>query len=45
MGEESEPAMREEAEKEASVEHAADIGQAIADAKRNWATEKERLEL
>ena len=35
MGEEAEPAMREEAEEEASDEPANDQGRAIADAKRN----------
>ncbi|XP_073354674.1 uncharacterized protein [Aegilops tauschii subsp. strangulata] len=45
MGEEAEPAMREEAEEEASNEPADDLGRAIADAKRNCASEKERLKL
>ena len=45
MGEEAELAMREEAEEEASDEPADDLGRAIADAKRNCATEKERLKL
>ena len=45
MGEEAEPAMREEAEKEASDEPGDDLGRAIADAKRNCASEKERLKL
>jgi hypothetical protein len=44
-GEEVEPAMQEEAEEEASDEPADDLGQAIADAKRNCASEKERLKL
>jgi hypothetical protein len=45
MGEEAEPAMREEVEEEASDEPADDLGRAIADAKRNCASEKEKLKL
>ena len=45
MGEEAEPAMREEAEEEASDEPADDLGRAIADAKRNCASEKEKKKL
>ena len=45
MGEEAESVMREEAEEEASDEPADDLGRAIANAKRNCATEKERLKL
>ena len=37
--------MREEAEEEASDEPADDLGRAIADAKRNCASEKEKLKL
>ena len=37
--------MREEAEEEASDEPADDLGRSIADAKRNYASEKERLKL
>jgi hypothetical protein len=44
-GEEAELAMREEAEEEASDESADDLGRAIADAKRNCASEKEKLKL
>ena len=40
MGEEAEPAMREEAEEHVSDEPADDLGQAIADGKRKCATEK-----
>ena len=39
MREEAEPAMREEAEEEASDEPADDLGWAIADAKRNCASD------
>ena len=42
MGEENE---EEEAEEEASDEPADDLGRAIADAKRNYESEKERLKL
>ena len=42
MGEEAEPAMREEAEEEASDEPADDLGWAIADAKRNCTSERDR---
>ena len=42
MGEEIEPEMREEAKEEASDEPTHDLGRAIADAKRNCATEKEK---
>ena len=45
MGEEAEPTVQEEAEEEASDESADDLGQAIADAKRKCAKEKERLKL
>src|SRR3989337_3358573 len=45
MGEEDEPAMGEEAEEEASDEPTDDLGRAIADAKRNCASEKEKLKL
>jgi len=45
MGEKVEPAMREEAEEEASDEPADDLGRSIANAKRNCASEKERLKL
>jgi hypothetical protein len=45
MGEEAEPTMWEGAEEEASDEPADDLGQAIADAKRNCASEKEKLKL
>jgi hypothetical protein len=45
MGEEAEPAMREEAEEEASDEPTDDLGRAIADAKRNCASEKEKQKL
>ena len=45
MGEEAEPAMREEAEEEASDEPADDLGRAIADAKRNCASDLERKKL
>ena len=45
MGEEAEPAMREEAEEEASDEPADDLGRAIANAKRNCASEKENKKL
>ena len=45
MGEEAEPAMREEAEEEASNEPADDLGQAIADAKRKCASDLERTKL
>src|SRR6266536_1443684 len=39
------PTMREEAEDEASDEPADDLGRAIADAKRNCASEKEKKKL
>ena len=42
MGEEAEPAMREEAEEEALAEPADDLGRAIADATRSCASEKEK---
>ena len=42
MGEEAEPAMQEEAEEEASDEPADDLGRAIADAKRNCASDLEK---
>ena len=45
MGEEAEPAMQEEAKEEASDDPTDDLGRAIADAKRNRASEKERLKL
>src|SRR3989337_898797 len=45
MGEDVEPVMGEEAEEEASDEPADDLGRAIADAKRNCASEKEKLKL
>src|SRR3989337_513655 len=45
MGEEAEPAMREEAKEEASDEPADDLVRAIADAKRNCASEKEKKKL
>src|SRR3989337_2826605 len=45
MGEEAEPAMREEAEEEASDEPADDLGRVIADAKRNCASDLERKKL
>ena len=45
MGEEAEPAMGEEAKEEASDEPADDLGRAIADAKRNCESEKEKLKL
>ena len=45
MGEEVESVMREEAEEEASDEPANDLGRAIADAKRNCASEKEKKKL
>ncbi|XP_044421992.1 uncharacterized protein, partial [Triticum aestivum] len=45
MGEEAEPAMREEAEEEASDEPADDLGRAIADAKRNCASDLEKKKL
>ena len=45
MREEAEPAMREEAEEEASDEPGDDLGRAIADAKRNCASEKEKKKL
>ena len=45
MEEEAEPTMWEEAEEEASDEPANDLGRAIADTKRNCASEKERLKL
>src|SRR6266536_1069311 len=45
MGEEAEPAMREEDEEEESDEPADDLGRAIADAKRNCASEKEKKKL
>ena len=45
MGEEAEPAMQKEAEEEASDEPDDDLGRAIADAKRNCASEKEKLKL
>ena len=45
MGEEAEPAMRGEAEEEASDEPADDLGQAIADAKRNCTSEKDKKKL
>ena len=44
-GKEVEPAMREEAEEEASDEPADDLGRAIADAKRNCASDLERTKL
>ena len=45
MGEEAELAMREEAEEEASDEPTDDLGRAIADPKRNCASEKEKKKL
>ena len=45
MGEEAEPAMREEAEEEASDEPVDDLGRAIADAKRNCASDLEKKKL
>ena len=45
MGEEGESTMREEAEEEASDEPTDDLGRAIADAKRNCASEKEKKKL
>ena len=45
MGEESEMAMWEEAEEEASDESTDDLRREIADAKRNYASENERLKL
>ena len=42
MGEEAKPAMWEEAEEEASDEPADDLGRAIADAKRNCASDLEK---
>ncbi|XP_037419277.1 uncharacterized protein LOC119284121, partial [Triticum dicoccoides] len=45
MGDEAEPAMQEEAEEEASDEPADDLGRAIADAKRNCASDLERTKL
>ena len=45
MGDEAEPAMREEAEEEASDEPADDLGRAIADAKRNCASDLEKKKL
>ena len=45
MGEEAEPAMREEAEEEASDEPADDLGRAIADAKINYASDLEKKKL
>ena len=45
MGEEAEPAMQEEAEEQASDEPADDLGRAIADAKRNCASDLERTKL
>ena len=45
MGEEAELAMREEAEEEASDEPADDLGRAIADAKRNCASDLEKKKL
>ena len=45
MGEEAEPAMRKEAEQEPSDEPTDDLGQAIADAERNCASEKEKKKL
>ena len=45
MKEEAEPAMREQAEEEASDEPADDLGRAIADAKRNYASDLERKKL
>jgi hypothetical protein len=45
MGEEAKLAMREEVEEEALDEPADDLGRAIADAKRNSASEKEKLKL
>ena len=45
MGEEAEPVMREEAEEEASDEPVDDLGRAIADAKRNCASDLEKKKL
>ena len=45
MREEAEPAMREEAEEEASDEPTDDLGRAIADAKRNCACDLEKKKL
>ena len=45
MGEEAEPAMREEAKEESSNEPADDLGRAIADAKRNCASDLEKKKL
>src|SRR6266536_2840456 len=45
MGEEAEPAMREEDEEEESDELADDLGRTITDAKRNCASEKEKKKL
>ena len=45
MGEEVEPPMQGEIEEEALDEPADDLGQAIADAKRNCANEKEKFKL
>ena len=45
MGEEAEPAMREEAQEDALDEPADDLGWAFADAKRNCACEKEKKKL
>ena len=45
MREEAEPAMREEAEEEASDEPVDDLGRAIADAKRNYASDLEKKKL
>ncbi|XP_044385427.1 uncharacterized protein, partial [Triticum aestivum] len=45
MREEAEPAMREEAEEEASDEPVDDLGRAIADAKRNCASDLEKKKL
>ena len=45
MGEEAELAMQKEAEEEASDEPADDLGRAIADAKRNCASDLERTKL
>ena len=45
IGEEAEPAMRKEAKEEAADEPSDDLGWAIADAKRNCASDLERTKL
>ena len=45
MREEVEPAMREEAEEEASDKPVDGLGRAIADAKRNYASDLEKKKL